>query len=574
MGKLEIKIGIKKIIKPILVYLGLYKGRSVFLNRTSDMDNVIRDSIWKRFIGTDQKFVFSKQSGESGRQRILIASTMGGYQHGVFLESALSAALTQRGAQVEILLCDAQMPACQLSKFSNAMPEQLVSPQPRCRKCLKNGKAIYEPLGLTIHYLGDYLSRQDRDDIQKIAEEVNLNDLRNYKPGGLAIGEHAYAGTLRYFARGDLNNEPEAKNVLRSYLCAGLIMARGLQNLLNTHHFDTAVFNHGLYVPMGINGEVCRSMGVKVVNWNPAYRKHCFIFSHGDTYHHTMISEPVETWKNIRWTPAIEKATGDYLKSRWSGSQDWIWFHDKPEENIDKITSQLGIDRAKPVVSLLTNVMWDAQLHYPSNAFPDMLDWIFETIRHFEKRSDLQLVIRVHPAEVSGLMPSRQFVMDEVSKAFPRLPNNVVMVGPQDQTSTYALAQISDAVLIYNTKTGIEVSSMGIPVIVAGEAWIRRKGFSTDADTREQYFDILASLPLGERLSKDKLDLAKKYAFHFFFRRMIELPFITPDASTGKMRLDLEKLDDLEPGHFPGLDTICEGILNSAPFVYQAEKTL
>ena len=30
----------------------------------------------------------------------------------------------------------------------------------------------------------------------------------------------------------------------------------------------------------------------------------------------------------------------------------------------------------KPVIGLLTNVFWDAQLHYRANAFKDMLDWI------------------------------------------------------------------------------------------------------------------------------------------------------------------------------------------------------
>ena len=54
--------------------------------------------------------------------------------------------------------------------------------------------------------------------------------------------------------------------------------------------------------------------------------------------------------------------------------------------------------------------------------------------------------------------------------------------------STYAAMAQCDSVIIYGTKTGVELASMGIPTIVAGEAWIRNKGITRDAATAEQYF--------------------------------------------------------------------------------------
>jgi hypothetical protein len=53
-----------------------------------------------------------------------------------------------------------------------------------------------------------------------------------------------------------------------------------------------------------------------------------------------------------------------------------------------------------------------------------------------------------------------------------------------------------NAVIIYGTKTGVELTSMGRPVIVAGEAWIRNKGLTLDATSRDNYFHILDGLPL------------------------------------------------------------------------------
>ncbi len=137
--------------------------------------------------------------------------------------------------------------------------------------------------------------------------------------------------------------------------------------------------------------------------------------------------------------------------------------------------------------------------------------------------------------------------------------------------STYAVMERCDSVIIYNTKTGIEISSMGLPVLVAGEAWIRNKGFSLDATNREGYFRLLDRLPLKERLSEDKLILARKYAFHFFFRRMIPLPFITSPEKF-KFSLEITDLNELMQGRDQGLDVICDGILNNRPFIYPAER--
>src|SRR5690606_24327778 len=112
----------------------------------------------------------------------------------------------------------------------------------------------------------------------------------------------------------------------------------------------------------------------------------------------------------------------NYLKSRWDGSRDWIYFHEKPGKDAAAFASEIGIDTNKPCIGLLTNVMWDAQLHYPANAFPNMLDWVLRTIEYFSKRPDLQLLVRIHPAEVRGTIPSRQPLRAEISKAYPSLP--------------------------------------------------------------------------------------------------------------------------------------------------------
>jgi len=216
-------------------------------------------------------------------------------------------------------------------------------------------------------------------------------------------------------------------------------------------------------------------------------------------------------------------------------------------------------------------VCWDAQLHYPSNVFNNMLDWIFQTIDHFAKKPELQLIIRVHPAEVTAELPSRQLVVEEIKKSFPTLPPNIFVVAPESKLNTYTLMEACNAVIIYGTKTGVELTSFGIPVIVAGEAWIRNKGITLDPATRREYFEALDELPLNGRMSDELKQRARKYAYHFFFRRMVPVEVIQPTDGSYSFQVNINELSDLMPGKHAGLDTICQGILTGEDFIYDGK---
>ena len=528
---------------------------------------------WKKFLKTDL-WTRALSNNDDG-PRILIGTSAGGFVPGAIVESMLAVALTLRGARVHILLCDELLPAC-IQAMLNFLPSQAEfaahGPQQHlCANCFAPGYEMYKSLGLPVHRYSDFISAEERQSARSLAAQIPASEIESYKLDGLAVGEHALAGALRFFASGNLKDEPDAEPILRRYFEASLITTQVTRNLLDSYPFTAACFHHGIYVPQGLIGEVARAKDVRVINWNPAYRKQCFIFSHHDTYHHTLLQEPVANWENLNWDAQMEEEVMDYLKSRWHGTKDWIWFHEKPEEDLASIASELGVDFTKPCIGMLTNVMWDAQLHYRANAFPNMLEWVLQTIRYFMSRPELQLLIRVHPAEIRGTLPSRQPLVAEIQRVFPNLPKNIIVIPPESQVSTYAAMSQCDTVIIYGTKTGVELTSMGIPTIVAGEAWIRNKGITRDATSPEQYFEMLDELPQGRRLDVKITERARKYAYHFFFRRMIPLSFMRESKVGAVFRLQLDSIEQLLPGRDLGLDVICEGILNGKEFMYPAE---
>lgn len=521
---------------------------------------------------------FKKSSPDSG-VKVLIATSVGAFVTGTTLESLLSVALTLRGAKVQVLLCDRFLPACMNCALNETVRDARLfsvrGPRPfLCGTCFGPALKMYRGLGLKVNRYSDFVSHSELETAGRISSTVPFSAIPGYEFEGMAVGEHSLAGALRFFARGDLGEEPEGEAVLRRYFHAALLTTFAVRNLIEKEGFECVVFNHGIYVPQGLVGEVCRKLKVRVVNWNPAYRRHSFIFSHDNTYHHTMMEEPVEKWERLKWNKTLEKNLLDYLKSRWFGTRDWIWFCDEPETDPEKIQAQIGVDFSRPTIGLLTNVIWDAQLHYPTNVFSSQIEWVLETIDYFVRRSDLQLLIRIHPAEIKGTLPSRQPMLEEIKRRFPKLSGHIKIIPPESRISTYVAMNHCDSVLIYGTKTGVELSCMGIPVIVAGEAWIRNKGITIDPNSREEYFRMLDNLPLKRRLTDGEKERAYRYAFHFFFRRMIPVAAIGDLNKWHGYCLRLNGVRGLMPDRDKGLDVICDGVLEKRDFIYPAEEFL
>lgn len=531
---------------------------------------------WKALLENDGgrwRQICGKLAHQPGR--VLIATGAAGHLPSLTVESLMGVALFLRDQPVDFLLCDSALPACMMCEINWYTDlESFVrdGPADRCASCYKPGARMLDDAGFNHIGLTSQLSDDELRDARLLAGKTPKQEIASFCVDGVPVGEHAVAGALRFFARGDIEDEAWSEAVLRRYFESALLTYYACYRLFSGGLYKVVVLNHGIYVPQGVIAETARRTGVRVVTWHPAYRSRCFIFNHDETYHHGLLNEPVSVWERMRWSARHEERVTRYLRSRWLGEEDWVKFHSDPELDVAQIQKELGIDFSRPTIGLLTNVVWDAQLHYRANAFSSMSEWLLKTIEYFRDRKDVQLLIRIHPAEVTGTLPSRQLAFDEIRRAFPRLPENVFIIPPESRASTYVAMSRCNAAIIYGTKTGVELTSIGIPVIVAGEAWIRGKGVTLDAATSDDYFRLLDSLPFPARLDERTVQRALKYAYHFFFRRMIPLECFEERNGWPPFSIALHGLSELEAGRLKGLDVVCDGIVDGSLFVYPDEE--
>jgi len=147
------------------------------------------------------------------------------------------------------------------------------------------------------------------------------------------------------------------------------------------------------------------------------------------------------------------------------------------------------------------------------------------------------------------------------------LPENIKIIDSTNDTSTYTLSDLVDAAIVYTTKVGLEFSIKGVPVIVAGEAFYRGKGFTYDANSKTEYFSLLDNLSSLEKNSPKLIAKARKYGHYYFFRRFIPFDFTINRTWNNVSWLKIKSLQELLPGKNKYLDLICSGILKGTPFV-------
>jgi hypothetical protein len=520
---------------------------------------------WRVLLSGHEKDWAAARESADGK-RILIATSLGLHFTANTVDTLMAAALTLRGAKVDIGYCDG-LPACQVIEHTLAPSLPRIAkegPGPDfCGACTSAADRVSSPLGLNVRKFSDVLNDSDRAEAKAFGERWQGHRSTEHDDPRVM---HAYAGALRFFGKGDLGGSDLETQIFSRYLAAAWLSDAAARRLIDAHKYDVIVAHHGIYVPQGQFAEAARDTDTRLVTWHPAYRRGRLIYQHGDTYHRAMIDEPESVW-NQRALSAAETAELDaYLASRETGAQDWITFQRRDPESLQSTYAALDLDPAEDTYLLAANVVWDARLNYAQSAYGHMIEWAIDTVSWFAKHPDRQLVVRCHPGEVMNSPRASDRLDDALRAAFPEMPANVRLVSPENDINTYSIAQLSKGALIFNTKLGMELSARGMPVVVAGDAWIRGKGFGRDAYDRESYFRLLESPGTFDPLTESEIEAARRYVYHFYFRRCIPLKALDGSAGWPLTQLHADAYSLAKPGVDPNMDAICEGILAGAPF--------
>ncbi|MDB9937281.1 hypothetical protein OAD13_04435 [Candidatus Pelagibacter sp.] len=553
MNRDKLRFNLKKILKSL----------KILKKKSPDWDKIISSK--KKIY---EEFKFKAKNGE----KILICTSTGGQLFNSHFEALLALALTRYGANVEIMLCDKALNACSVTTTHLIDEEKYLKNGQKkiCNSCLDSGREAFEDLGLKINYYSSYISDKEIHEINSKIQNLTIDQMIEYTEDNVSIGEHSYAGVLRFFAVGTLEKEKNGEVILKKYLQAGLITKKVFFNFFSKENFNKIILNHAIYVPQGIICDVSKVFKIKIVAYSSAYKQNSFLFSWGDTYHKNMIDEDIADWINITLDKKKEENLFNYLDSRKYGTQDMYSYFKNPSFSINSELKSLGVDIKKPIIGLLPNIIWDAQIIYKNNLYKDMTEWLITTIKYLSRRNDIEIVVRCHPGEINGDRLSKQRVKDTILENFNEIPNNLKIIDSSSNISTYVFADYCETLIIYGTKMGIEFTPYGNKVVVAGESYIKNKGITLDPKTKEEYYKLLDKLPNTEKMTPERIEKAKKYAYHYFFKRTITVSSLnTIKNAWPPFEITDKSFEDIINDKDEGLKCISQSIINDNKFILE-----
>ena len=125
--------------------------------------------------------------------------------------------------------------------------------------------------------------------------------------------------------------------------------------------------------------------GINSAAWFYNYKINSVCITRNDTYHKALLYESSDKWNKFNFTKKEEDKIDKYLLSKRKGTMDMEFYFKNPSFDIENFFKKLGIDKNKPIISLATNMLWDAQVYFPTNFFSNMIEWLYFTIDYFER---------------------------------------------------------------------------------------------------------------------------------------------------------------------------------------------
>ncbi len=289
---------------------------------------------------------------------------------------------------------------------------------------------------------------------------------------------------------------------------------------MQTNKPDAVLIPNGLILEMGIVFRVARYLNIPAMTFEFNDQREQIWLAQNTSIMRQDTNYLVEARCRLPMTDEMYERLADLENAR-RGARVWgkskrLWQY-VSAQGAEQTRKALGLDD-RPVVLLAANVLGDS-LTLGRNIFAEsMSEWITKTVQYFAKRTDVQLVVRIHPGE--KIVPMAKSMGTVVQEALPEIPSHIHLIGALDNVNTYDLIEIASLGLAYTTTVGVETAMNGIPVISCGETHYRGRGFTIDPNSWNEYFamleKVLSDLPT-HRLPEEQIAKAWNYAYRFFF---------------------------------------------------------
>ena len=476
----------------------------------------------------------------SGQQpvRVGIASFGAGVNH-LVVDCLLAHALQRRGAVCQLLLCDLpELPGCD-ERFVGSANNH------RCQgDCISAKLPFLEVCGLDWVRLSGFLD-DPRATLKMAADLVAAcpdDELTRFEYEGWKLGEWLGSSVASFLRSDSHGMDPEVIAARRRYLISGLVALLGSRRWIDTWQPDILMVISGRHIFWRAAREIAQARGIKVVSREMFIESFdCHIYAVNSSCEDPAIPNAWAQAREMPLTPEQEKVLDENLRGLPAFARQ-VEYDPVLEERPSAIRSELDLSADRRLLVLFTNVSWDLFVAERDFAFDGQMKWIAATFDFIRRHPELDLVVRAHPAEIVPKFQTRGRIVQQIEERFGPVPSNVRLIGPESTVSSNTLRSMASLNLVYCSSVGMEAIIAGQPVLICGNPYYARKGFSINVDSPSQYDRLLEDHAAGKPLMAppQSVELARRFLYLFKFRYGIRMGLTSDD----NRRTDAEN-----PGH-------------------------
>jgi hypothetical protein len=386
-----------------------------------------------------------------------------------------------------------------------------------------------------------------------LSQYKTFDELKACQYKGVEVGKHVLStvGRTHYRAYFD----PLASDfypAIRKHLESTIRKAMVMDKVMSEYGIDQVLMNEPNYSDVGVS-QTATVKGKCYIQFCSPYEENAVIFKryfHGSAVNPISLSRKV--WSQLQAMPVTQQMETDIqhlLGDKYSGNNLFskrIGL-DAPKEERNVLIRKLNLDPARKTAVIFSNVLWDANMFWGSDLFPDGAEqWLVETVGLALKNPNLNWLVKVHPANVWKMRQAGvSIVYNDVvalKEKYGHLPDNIRLVLPEDNINPVSLFAVTDVGLTIRGTVGIELPLWGIPCVTAGTGRYSGHGFTIDPPDLASYEKVLMTLHHVSKLDQEAVDLAKRFFWGLFKGRawrsgLFDCDYPCDDPSTHHIHL-------------------------------------
>jgi len=391
--------------------------------------------------------------------------------------------------------------------------------------------------------------------IQKLKDLKELNDFRDFVYDETPFGRIALSSFCRSRKTGiiDIKDRNTLKEIIKTIKYHYIVLenSKKIYKVHNIKHIfcvEVFMYEYGPFYYAALNTKL------NIIRFAGTVRDNAIVISRlnkeTDRQHFSSFSN--KAWENIKNSNENRKYVLE-LKKNFEDRYGQKWYMSRRNQpntgffSSNQIKKIYNIKKDTKVAIIYSHILFDLLYFHGQDLYDNYADWFISTVKEIIKNDNLVWFIKIHPSNVWRGEVDRYDSKTEEEKLIKsnigKLPDHVKLIYPDSEISPLSWLNFTDYGVTVRGTTGIELGALGKQVITAGTGRYEKIGFTINPKSKKEYIKQIANIHKLPPLSKEKHNLAQRFAYATFCMKPFTLDFMKVKKSIGIKKIRI--FDDL-----------------------------